>query len=51
MPLDPIGNISLTLQIVILFLLIMGLPFMPLGAGVFAGLGIVIDPAVGAVLM
>jgi hypothetical protein len=27
MPLDPIGNISLTLQIVILFLLIVGLPF------------------------
>jgi hypothetical protein len=27
MPLDPIGNISLTLQIVILFLLILGLPF------------------------
>jgi hypothetical protein len=26
-PLDPIGNISLTLQIAILFLLILGLPF------------------------
>lgn len=26
-PLDPVGNISLTLQIVILFLLILGLPF------------------------
>lgn len=27
MPLDPVGNISLSLQIVILFLLILGLPF------------------------
>lgn len=27
MPLDPVGNISLILQIVILFLLILGLPF------------------------
>lgn len=27
MPLDPVGNTSLTLQIVILFLLVLGLPF------------------------
>jgi hypothetical protein len=27
MPLDPVGNISLALQIVILFLLVVGLPF------------------------
>jgi hypothetical protein len=27
MPLDPVGNVSLILQIVILFLLILGLPF------------------------
>jgi hypothetical protein len=26
-PLDPVGNISLTLQVVILFLLVLGLPF------------------------
>lgn len=27
MPLDPVGNVSLSLQIVILFLLVLGLPF------------------------
>lgn len=27
MPLDPVGNVSLVLQIVILFLLVLGLPF------------------------
>jgi hypothetical protein len=49
MALDPVGNISL--GVIGMSTIKLEMESLGLAAGVFAGLGIVVDPAVGAIFM